>query len=327
VRVNPVLERELRERVRTRGAPVVLTIFLLLVVALLYLVYRAYGQSAASAFGGSPVGLPAPPGAGVQATDAARVGRGIFEWLLFIALALVLFIVPGLTAAAIAGERERQTLVPMQVTLLRPWQIATGKVGASVAYVCLLLVASLPVLAVASIFGGVGLAEVLRALVAIIFVSVVLACVTVACSAVMRRVQGATVLAYTCTLALLFGTLAAYGAAQAVIEINRPRGTPSRGERAPAVLLALNPVLVTAAAMEGPDLNTPLDSASAAGRSASPFQLTRLLMRPNLVNNGPGTPTGFGYFLPLSVVAMVALALLAIALAARRLRVPAEIQR
>jgi ABC-type transport system involved in multi-copper enzyme maturation permease subunit len=325
-----VLERELRERVRSRGAVVVLTIYLALVVLLFYAVYRGFVASANPNFGGPYAGAPDPAAGGVQATDAARVGRGIFEWLLFAALGLVLFIVPGYTSAAIAGERERQTLIPMQLTLLRPWQIAAGKVGASTAFVGLLLVATLPVLAVASAFGGVDLAAVVRALLAIIVVGLVLASVTVACSAVVRRVQAATVLAYACTLLLLFGTLVAYGAAQVAITLRRPPGQVSNSERAPAILVALNPVVFTGAAMEGADLNKPLDYNSAAGRSSSPFTLTRVFMRPQLQsNNGPATApdTGFGYFLPMSLVAMAALALLSIRLAAGRLRVPAEIER
>jgi hypothetical protein len=330
--VNPVLERELRERVRTRAAPVVLTLYLLAVVGLFYLVFRVYVDFSTQVFG---MGGGPPVSTGVRATDAARVGRGIFEWILFCALGLVLFIVPGYTSAAIAGERERQTLIPMQLTLLRPRQIATGKVGASVAFVCLLLVATLPVLAVASVFGGVGLGEVLRALAAIIFVSVVLACVTVACSAVVRRVQAATVLAYACTLLLLFGTMMVYGAAQVAIEINRPRGPgpTAQGDRAPGVLTVLNPVLLVGAAIDGPDASAPLDDQSAAGRSGSPFQATRALMRPHTGgNSGPGgpapmKPTGYEHFLPLSILAMAVLALLSLRLAARRLRVPAEIER
>ena len=47
---------------------------------------------------------------------------------------LVLFFVPGLAAGAIAGERERQTLATLQVTLLRPRSILVGKIAAALAY-------------------------------------------------------------------------------------------------------------------------------------------------------------------------------------------------
>ena len=91
--------------------------------------------------------------------EFAAVGRSIFEWLVFFMLLLVLFLVPGLTSGAIAGERERQTLVPLQVTLLRPWQIVVGKLGASFAFLALLVVATAPLLVVAYLIGGVTIAD------------------------------------------------------------------------------------------------------------------------------------------------------------------------
>src|SRR5205085_1967042 len=74
-----------------------------------------------------------------QAQAASSAGRSIYHWLLFVMLALICFIVPGLTAGAIAGERERQTLIPLQITLLSPRSIVFGKLLASLAFVVLLL--------------------------------------------------------------------------------------------------------------------------------------------------------------------------------------------
>src|ERR687897_3498024 len=132
VTVNPVLRRELVERMRGRRTFIVLTIYLGVLAGILYLVYQTNRGTSASSFG-APV-----------ATQIASVGRGIFEWLLFFMLLLVLFLVPGFTSGAIAGERERQTLVPLQVTLLRPWQIVVGKLTASFAFLALLVVAAAP---------------------------------------------------------------------------------------------------------------------------------------------------------------------------------------
>ena len=107
MRINPVLEREVRERMRGTRSVVVLTIYLVLLIGIFFLVYSALTGSSS----GSSTVAP---------TEVARLGRSIFEYVLFFMLLLVIFLVPGFTSAAVAGERERQTLIPMQITLLRP---------------------------------------------------------------------------------------------------------------------------------------------------------------------------------------------------------------
>ena len=111
MRVNPVLQRELRERMRGPRAMVMVTAYLGLLVGIFYYVYHAQA--------GGKTGLTVA----IAPTEVAQIGRGIFEWVLFFMMLLVLFLVPGLTSGAIAGERERQTLIPMQVTMLKPRSI------------------------------------------------------------------------------------------------------------------------------------------------------------------------------------------------------------
>ena len=135
-RLNPVLARELRERARGRRTFIILTVALAVLASILDLVYTAT--------------RPANTINGVfdlNALDSARSGRQIFDTMLLLILLLVCFLVPGLTAGAITGERERQTLVPLQVTLLKPRSIVLGKVASSLAFVILMLIATAPLLA------------------------------------------------------------------------------------------------------------------------------------------------------------------------------------
>ena len=134
--LNPVLARELRIRLRGRQAWILLTLYLLLLAFTLFLVYQ--GESGSLGGNNDPFSIPSP-------TRFASVGRSVFEALMMIMLLLVLFLVPGFTSGALAGERERQTLVPLQVTLMRPWQIVVGKLTASFAFLALLVVATAPV--------------------------------------------------------------------------------------------------------------------------------------------------------------------------------------
>lgn len=229
--MNPVLSRELRVRLRGRQGWVLLTLYLVLLAAIVFVVYQS---EAGGGFGGDPFSAPSP-------TRFATVGRAVFEWLVMFMLLLVLFLVPGFTAGAIAGERERQTLVPLQVTLLRPWQIVVGKLAASFAYLALLVVATAPFLAVAYLIGGVTISSVLKSVAVVLFVGLCVSAMTVCCSVLFKRVQIATVVSYAVVLLLLVGTFLVWLAAGV---IDRSRGDDATDP--PAELLALNPIFLAA---------------------------------------------------------------------------------
>jgi ABC-type transport system involved in multi-copper enzyme maturation permease subunit len=201
-RVNPVLGRELRGRMRGPRAVILLTIWLLATIAILWLVHTVV-----SGQGDDPFSDP---------LQNANLGRGVFEWVLFVMLLVLLFVVPGQASGAIAGERERQTLLPLQVTLLTPRQILFGKIAAASAFLVLLVVAALPVLAVTYVLGGVTVDEIAAGLATVIVVGVLLAAMSTAVSALTKRVQGAVVLSYLLALTLTLGPFVLYGIAAAV---------------------------------------------------------------------------------------------------------------
>ena len=242
---NPVLNRELKERLRTRRATIVVTAYLTILSLILYALYRAEEASSADPFGG-PI-----------ASQAASVGRTMFEVLVLVMLGLILFIVPGLTADAVTGERERQTLVPLQVTLLRPRSIVAGKVLASLAFVSLLVLATLPLFGISFVLGGVGAGQVAKGVAAVLATGVVVASLSLLCSSLARRTQGAMVLAYGLALFLAVGSPVFYAGQRALNE-----GRPS----APTVLL-LNPFVATADA-----LAPPVDGGGFFGGGDSPLQ-------------------------------------------------------
>jgi hypothetical protein len=167
------------------------------------------------------------------------VGSTVFEWVLFFMLLIILFLVPAQTAGAIAGERERQTLVPLQITLLSPRSILLGKVCAAMAFLALLIVAAIPLLAIAYLIGGVTIQQVLGGTALVLATGVCVATLCAAISTYARRVQSATVMSYGLTLGLTIGTLLAYGAAAVV---DQSRGFDEADP--PAAILALNPVAI-----------------------------------------------------------------------------------
>jgi hypothetical protein len=184
------------------------------------------------------LGASAAGADGPGALRLASLGRAAFQTLLFVMLLLVCFIVPGLAAGGVAGERERQTLVPLQVTLLRPRSILLGKLAASLAFVVFLVFAALPLIGVSFLLGGVEPGEVVKGVGMVLAVAATVAALALTCSTLMRRVQGATVMSYALVCFLLGGTFIAFGA-QMLADREGPRGRAQ-------LILALNPLMATA---------------------------------------------------------------------------------
>src|SRR5579872_1162956 len=112
---------------------------------------------------------------------------------------------PALTATAIAGERERQTLDLLLCTRVRPATIVVGKLFSSLLFALLLLVASVPIFSMVFLFGGVELPQVAGVAVILGVTAVVVGAIGLACSSALRRPTAATVVAYI--LSFLYVTI------------------------------------------------------------------------------------------------------------------------
>ena len=225
---NPILTRELRERMRTLRAPIVLTIYLLVLGLVAFAAERIMARDAAF-----------NPGA------AAGLGRAVFHFLLFFTLMLICFLVPGFTASSISSERERQTFPLLQVTLLRPSAIVIGKLVSSMAYMMLLVLATLPLISVSFILGGVSPLEVLRGYGMVVLTGFTIAMVGLGLSATLRKTVSATVLSYALVGILCVGTIVSYGLTRVIVERSgRNPGGHVWG-------LVVNPFIGTASAIRG----------------------------------------------------------------------------
>jgi len=309
--VNPVLDRELKERVRGRRAAVVITSYLTLCSLLVYAVYWSETRRTNNDFFNG----------NINPVSSARTGRLMFDWLLIVVLLLTSYIVPGLTAAGIAGERDRQTLIPLQVTLLRPRSIVTGKLLAALSFLGLLLVATVPLMAVTSILGGVTLGMIVKGVAMVIVTGIVLGSMSLACSSLFRRVQGATVASYALTLTLLLGTFVAYGALR-IFADRTGRSGPTVHSLITFPLWA-NPLVATA------DAHT---SGGTTGGSSPLSSMARSVRQQGAIDpgffpggvrsNSNGPPVWLG-----SLGIYATLTSLSIVVASRRLRAPTEVDR
>ena len=190
--------KELRGRVRGRRAFVVLTFYLLFLAGFAWawelVAERAYAQTS-TLQGGS------------AAFASALVGQEVFGALVLVETLLVVFLAPAFTSGAISLEREKQTLDMLAATPISSLAIVVGKLLSALAYVFLLILASIPLTAIVFVFGGVGPDDVIRAYAVLIVSALGLGSLGLFISAAMQRTQGATVVTFFTVLFLTLGTM------------------------------------------------------------------------------------------------------------------------
>ena len=116
MKINPVLLKELKVRMRGWKAAGIIALYLLALTAVaVFIIYTVFTDPYTSSID-------------------PQVSIGAYTGLAVIQFILIMFIVPALTAGAISGEREKQTLDLVLCTRLRPISIITGKLFASTAF-------------------------------------------------------------------------------------------------------------------------------------------------------------------------------------------------
>lgn len=189
---NPIVSKEYRSRMRTWRAPVAMMVFILLIGGLGWAMFASMVSSASSPFG---------------VAQPATYGQNLFTALVIFQVVLLAFITPALTAGAISGERERQTIDLLFVTRIPPFSIIWGKLLASMSFVLLLLILSVPIFSLVFLFGGIELDQVFYAFIVTAVTALTLGLVGIAFSAWFRRTLPATVAAYGAAFVLFAGTL------------------------------------------------------------------------------------------------------------------------
>jgi hypothetical protein len=188
-RLNPVMLKELRGRMRGMRAFVVITVYLGLMSAVTVLIYL----------------ISTPLTKGQSAAVTGDLGRTLFAWVVGIELLLIIFIAPAFTSGAITGERERKTYDLLQTTLLPSASFVVGKLESSLSYILLLLLAAIPLQSIAFLFGGVSELELVMAFVILVVTAVALGTVGLYFSSSVDRTLTASVRAYTVALVITFG--------------------------------------------------------------------------------------------------------------------------
>lgn len=207
--MNPVLARESRQRFRGRWSWLVITGWVIVVGLLTYLFYVA-GRSLTLDF----FSLRGP------LSELSQAGQWVFDGMTLVLLTAVAFMVPGLSALSVVGERERQTLHLLQITQITPFGIVLGKLLSSVGFFLLLILAVIPLLGLPLAFAAIGLADVLVVLAMLVLVVATLASVSIWVSSRARSNRGAVALSYVLAVALFFGSFVLMGVEALFIRVD-----------------------------------------------------------------------------------------------------------
>lgn len=138
--LNPILKRELRVLLRPKRA---------LMLSMVYVTALAVAFLAAYMY------LPEILDLCGKSYKRLRAGHDLFAVMILGQAALVCALAPALTANSFAVERERRTMSLLMTAPIDSGRIVRGKLVASLAHVSLLVLASLPMVGMCVLIGGV----------------------------------------------------------------------------------------------------------------------------------------------------------------------------
>lgn len=189
MKMNPVLEKDLKTKLRGWRSPILISCYVVLLISILYAYFASYGVF-------NPYNTQ---------SFNPRMAIDAYNLIITFQFALLFLAVPAITATSISSERERQTLDLMLVTKTPARKIVVGKIMVSIAHTMLLLVASMPVIGVVFFFGGIGFLEILKLLLFYILTSFFVASCGVFFSTVFKRNIVAIITTYIFLGLITFG--------------------------------------------------------------------------------------------------------------------------
>lgn len=137
--MNPLLEKELRTRLRGRVIFIIQNIYLFIIAGAIFFILL--GEGALKGMGWA-------------------VGRSLFSFLTGFQAFLLSLISVSLAASAITLEKAQKTYDMLLITPLRHHQIIQTKLVTSVSYVFVLLTISIPLICLSYILGGISSGEI-----------------------------------------------------------------------------------------------------------------------------------------------------------------------
>ncbi|MBU5590380.1 ABC transporter permease [Clostridium sp. MSJ-4] len=187
--LNPVLRKEAKTTVRTWRVGVLLAIYSGILASVAVITFTMFIKN--MVYGGSRYEeLPT-----------------IYMAIESLQLVLILFIVPSLSASAISGERERQTLDILLSTKMSPLSIIMGKLMASLSKVILLIISTIPVFSLVFLFGGVNAKHIMEIIIFYLITALYVGSIAIFVSTLFKSSRVSNAVVYGVGLFLTLGTL------------------------------------------------------------------------------------------------------------------------
>jgi len=238
---NPMIIKELRQRLRERRAWLLPTLYLLVLSGTVLFAYY--------------LTVDAEMQGGQREVQGADIGLAIFLTVVFTQIIVLLLMAPVFSAGSITIEKEQRTLAGLLTSLLTAPQIWWGKFVTALLYLLLLLSSALPLLALSFAFGGVEPAQLVRATTSTVLVLASICALGLWCSATFRRSIHSTAACYGIVLVLSVVTAVAFGILMGRWTSSHG-GLLGRGEGPPAYVQAplfLNPLYPLLSMMDDAD--------------------------------------------------------------------------
>ena len=120
---------------------------------------------------------------------------GLYPVLAITQFVILGVIVPVRTASSISGERERQTFDIMMTTGMTPFSVVAGKVMTAIVQSMLFIAASLPIMALSFVVGGMSWSYLFWFFAIALLISVFSASIGILCSSLCKK-RGSEVIMY-----------------------------------------------------------------------------------------------------------------------------------
>lgn len=188
MRINPVLQKELKVKMRSWRAAILIGSYnLVLVLLTIFIIKLTMNNN---------LGIVNPENIFMT-----------YAFMVFAQFGLITLIAPALTAGAISGERERQTLDILLSTTLNHGSIILGKLFSSLSQIILLVISSVPVFSIIFLYGGIGLSGLLQVFLFYILLAITLGSIGIFFSTFIKKSTAANVLTYAVVVVLYLGTI------------------------------------------------------------------------------------------------------------------------
>ncbi|RIK60099.1 MAG: hypothetical protein DCC64_14970 [Planctomycetota bacterium] len=183
--MNPIAVRELRVACRGWKLMVILTAYLLVQGAIFAIWISTQYDNLRGTY-----------------SNPTSIGAGLFITMSIVLVCVVMLVFPAFSSTAIAAEHERKSFDLLMLTPLSPWEIALGKFIAAGVQASVFLVATIPLFALANIFGGIDPAVFFMTLWILILLSLLIGFIGVYASSLVTRAIPAVLVTYMFAIAL-----------------------------------------------------------------------------------------------------------------------------